>query len=122
MNLKMGAGRRAGVIVGVTLLAATVGGVVLMKSDEQKPVSAEVRDRMFELGEACITAAQQKLSPLVTHDSGKQSFEQIDGTDWRVLGEVNHETKWGDNWYDVTCVVAWTSPTVKVKSVETAAR
>ncbi|WP_405063237.1 hypothetical protein OG474_16820 [Kribbella sp. NBC_01505] len=35
---------------------------------------------------------------------------------------MNHKTKWQDNRYDVACVVSWTAPEVKVKSVETTAR
>jgi len=43
----------------------------------------------------------------------------VDGGDWRVRTSLNWQTAWSDNWFDVTCVVGWTSPEVTVRSVET---
>lgn len=74
------------------------------------------------MGDACVRAGKAKHPVLVMHASGEVSFERVVGEDWRVKTALNHKTKWGDHWYDVTCVVGWTSPEVTVRSVETTAR
>lgn len=122
MNLKVGVGRRAAVMVVITLVVAAGVGVTLYRSGKDEPKSGPADARSIALSEACTNAASDKLQPLVTLAGPQAKLDQVDGTDWKVQTSVNHQTKWGDNWYDVTCVVAWTTPTLKVKSVETKAR
>ncbi|MFF1819011.1 hypothetical protein ACFVWG_17050 [Kribbella sp. NPDC058245] len=73
------------------------------------------------MGDACEKAAQARLQPFVVLSSDKVEHKPIDGTDWDIRTRMNHKTKLQDNWYDVVCVVNWTAPEIKVKSVETTA-
>jgi hypothetical protein len=113
--------RRGWVIGGVaTAVVATLVGAVLLTGPDEQPLAPQAQ--LDEMGRLCVEAGQAKLPVLVTQQWSKPTFKQIDGTDWQVQVTLNHKTKWSDNLHDVTCVVAWTSPTVTVKSVETAAR
>jgi hypothetical protein len=112
---------RGWVIGGVaTAVVATLVGAVLLTGPDEQPLPPQAQ--LDEMGRLCVEAGQAKLPVLITQQWSKPTFKQIDGTDWQVRVTLNHKTKWLDNLHDVTCVVAWTSPTVTVKSVETAAR
>lgn len=72
------------------------------------------------MADVCTSAAQAQLDPLVTVWSGETRYELQDGGMWLVHTSVDHKTKWADNWYDVTCVVAL--PDVRLVSVRSEAR
>lgn len=110
-------------IVFAGTLAVLVLAVFLsVRSPARGPVDPIPKAQAIEMADACTEAAQAKLQPLVTLATSDVQYERVDGTDWTVRTSVNHKTAWADNWYDVTCVIGWTSPKVTVRSVEATAR
>jgi hypothetical protein len=73
-------------------------------------------------GEACTVAGQAKLDPLVTLPSGEVTVEEISGNEWAVATEVNHQTKWADHWYVVSCTVVRSGDAFTVTSVDAVQR
>jgi hypothetical protein len=99
-----------------------VSVAVMSRGDEAPAGEAIPTAQIREMTDVCEAAGRDKLDPLVTETGAETRWERVDGTDWKIRTSLNHKTNWSDNWYDVSCVVAWTSPTAKVKAVETARR
>ena len=72
------------------------------------------------MADACVSASNDQLLPLVTIWSGEVRYTLQQGDSWLVSTSVDHKTKWDDTWYDVTCVVVL--PEVRVASVRSEAR
>lgn len=76
--------------------------------------------QLMPMADACVTASNEQLLPLVTVWSGEVRYTLQQGESWLVTTSVDHKTKWADNWYDVTCVVVL--PEVRVASVRSEPR
>jgi hypothetical protein len=76
--------------------------------------------QLMPMADACVSAAQAQLDPLVVVWPGEVRYTLQRGDNWYVRTSVDHKTKWADNWYEVTCVVVL--PEVRVASVRSEPR
>lgn len=107
------------------LVVAAVAGVCLVGggavwATRAREVPQPPAGQLMPMADACVSASNEQLLPLVTVWSGEVRYRLQQGDSWLVSTSVDHKTKWADNWYDVTCVVVL--PTLRVASVRSVPR
>jgi len=103
----------------VVLGAALLGGGAVWATRGHEVVQPPA-GQLMPMADACVSASNEQLLPLVTVWSGEVRYALQQGGSWYVRTSVDHKTKWADNWYDVTCVVVL--PEVRVASVRSERR